>query len=62
MYPDIGRPELDMGLMFYDIPPGWPELLKGRENEVPGLGAVAIAFSSVKYIRAKELKIKYYKL
>ena len=42
----MGRPEFDIGLMFWEMPPGYPELLSGRENDVPGLGAVAIAFSS----------------
>jgi len=35
-----------MGLIFWEIPPGWPALLKGREKEVPGRGAVVNAFSS----------------
>jgi hypothetical protein len=42
--PLIGRPALDMGLMFYDMPP--PALDNGLENDVPGLGACVIAFSS----------------
>jgi hypothetical protein len=43
----IGLPEFDIGLTIYEIPPGWPALLKGLEKEVPGLGALLIAFSSI---------------
>ncbi len=35
--PLIGRPALDIGLMFYDIPP--PALDNGLEKDVPGRGA-----------------------
>jgi hypothetical protein len=39
--PEIGRPETDTGLTICEIPPLFA-LLKGRWNEVPGRGAVAI--------------------
>lgn len=48
--PDMGLPAFDMGRTLCEIPPGWPELVKGLENEVPGLGACVIAFSSKLFI------------
>ena len=44
----MGLPAFDIGLTIYDIPPGWPAEDNGLENDVPGLGALFIAFSSVK--------------
>lgn len=48
IYPDIGLPELDIGLIIWDIPPFYPAELKGLEKLVPGLGALLIALSSIR--------------
>jgi len=46
--PDMGRPELDIGRTIWEMPPGFWELLRGFEKEVPGLGAFITAFSSMR--------------
>jgi len=46
-YPDIGLPVLDTGRTMGEIPPAFWTELKGFSSEVPGLGAFAIAFSSM---------------
>jgi hypothetical protein len=43
----IGLPAFDIGLTIYEIPPGYPAEDNGRENDVPGLGALLMAFSSI---------------
>lgn len=45
--PLIGLPALDMGLITYEIPPGYPADVRGRLKDVPGLGALFIALSSI---------------
>ncbi len=47
IYPDIGLPELDIGRIIYEMPPGCPAEERGREKLVPGLGALLIALSSI---------------
>lgn len=47
-YPDIGLPEFDIGLIICEIPPGcYCAEVNGRENDVPGRGALLIALSSI---------------
>lgn len=48
MYPEMGLPELDIGLTIWEIPPDYPEEVIGLEKLVPGLGALLIALSSIK--------------
>jgi hypothetical protein len=48
MYPEIGLPLLDIGLIIYEMPPGCCPLVIGLLKLVPGLGALFIAFSSIK--------------
>lgn len=48
IYPEMGLPELDIGLTIYEIPPDYPLDVIGLEKLVPGLGALLIALSSIR--------------
>jgi len=46
-YPDIGLPELDIGLTIGEIPVAFCAPVKGFSKDVPGLAAFDTAFSSI---------------
>jgi len=48
MYPDIGLPLLDIGLIICEIPPAFYPLVMGLLKLVPGRGALLRAWSSMR--------------